>query len=302
MRYFRLFSFFVLFSLVLISCSEDDNTNNVTSESEFSVEINGNAFDAEFKEAFLSDGVLYIQASDNNGNNKFVLRVNNPAETTYTTGNTDINLIPQMSFQPSSDQLSRMANPTEVDAGSISITEFNTTSNLVSGNFSFSGTSPFFLATNEYTNGVFTNIPVSENEPDNFARGSLSFVLDGENFTPSNLFVNRHVLTEVGNDAMHLIVNKPNYPTFILQFPTNTPTGEFTFSPFSNYKIQANLESPTQIGPSNNATITILENDSDNNHIKGTFDAVLDNDFTAGNDPTEFTITEGQFDIYYTYF
>ncbi len=262
----------------------------------------GNAFDAEFKEAFLSDGVLYIQASDNNGNNKFVLRVNNPSETTYATGNTDINLITQMSFQPSSDQLSRMANSTEVNAGSISITEFDTTNNVVSGTFNFSGVSPFFSSTHEYTNGVFTNIPVSENEPDNFAHGTINFILDGENFTPSNLFVNRVVLADVGNDAIHLIIKNPNSPTFILKFPTNTPTGEFTFSPLTNYSIQANLESSSQIGPSNSASITILENDLNNNHITGTFNAILDTDFTAGNDPSEFIITEGQFDIYYSDF
>ncbi|RRO23188.1 DUF6252 family protein [Flavobacteriaceae bacterium 14752] len=300
MHHFRFLT--ILFSLLLISCSNDDSTTELTLEPEFSVEINDNAFDAEFKEAFLSDGVLYIQASDSDGSNKFVLKVNNPAETTYTTGNTDINLIPQMSFQPSSDQLSRMANPTEVNAGSISIAEFDTTNDLVSGSFSFEGSSPFFLNTHEFTSGVFTDIPISESEPENIGRGTLSFEIDDEDFTPSNLFINRLVLPEVGNDGIDLIIEKPNYPTFILQFPTNTPTGEFTLVPLTNYTIQANLDTTTFIGSSNNATLTIIENDTENNHIVGSFDAVLDNEFTAGNNSTEFTITNGQFDIYYSDF
>ena len=300
MKNTNLFILIVSF-IISTSCSDDDNTN-VTLDPEFSVEINGNAFNAEFKEAFLSNGVLSIQASDNNGNNTFLINVKNPSETTYTTGNTDFSLIPEMSFQPSPSQLTAMANPNESSAGSVSITNFDTTNNSVSGTFNFSGTSPFFPATNEYTNGVFTDIPVSNTEPEIQANGSLDFDLDGENFVPSNLFVNRLVLSEVGNDAIHLIIKKPGSPTFILQFPTNTPTGEFTPGPLTNYNIQANLDSPTQIGPTNNATLTILENDMDSNHITGTFEAVLDNDFTAGNDPSEFTITNGQFDIFYREF
>jgi len=303
MNTLKIISICLTFSTILFSCSDDDSTTEPTSEPQFSVEIDGNAFNAESIEAFTSDeGSLYIRASDIDGNNKFLLKVNNPAEIEYVTGNADINLIPQMSFQPSSDQLSTMANPTEVNAGSINITEFDITDNLVSGTFSFTGSSPFFLATTEYTNGVFSDLPIAESELDNFAHGSLNFNLDGENFAPSNLFVNRLVLAEVGNDAIHLIIKKPNSPTFLLQFPTNTPTGEFMLSSLTNYTIQANLDATTFIGPSNNATLTIIENDTENNHIVGSFDAVLDNQFSAGNNSTEFTITDGQFDIYYSDF
>ena len=63
---------FILISFVLFSCSDDDSTNitndddssNVTLEPEFSVEINGNTFNAEFKKAFLNNGALSIQASE----------------------------------------------------------------------------------------------------------------------------------------------------------------------------------------------------------------------------------------------
>jgi len=298
MKNFRAISI-LLFLISAISCSNEDENTEPLLNSEFSVDINGNTFNAEFKEAFLSDGALYIRATDSNGNNKFVFKVNNPSETEYTTGNSDISLIPQMSFNPSLSQFTVMANPTEMNAGEIIITDYDTSNDVVSGTFSFDGSSPFFLNTEEFTNGVFTNVPISENEPDDFARGTLSFELGDEAFMPSNLFINRRILTEVNKDDIHLIINKPGFPTFIMQFPTNTPTGEFTLNPLTNYNFQANLDSTTFIGPSNNATLTIIENDTENNHIVGNFEAVLDNQFSVGTDPGEFTISNGQFDIYY---
>ena len=298
MKNFRAISI-LLFLISAISCSNEDENTEPLLNSEFSVDINGNTFNAEFKEAFLSDGALYIRATDSNGNNKFVLKVDNPSETEYTTGNSDISLIPQMSFNPSLSQFTVMANPTEMNAGEIIITDYDTSNDVVSGTFSFDGSSPFFLNTEEFTNGVFTNIPITENEPDDFARGTLSFELGDEAFMPSNLFINRRILTEVNKDDIHLIINKPGFPTFIMQFPTNTPTGEFTLNPLTNYNFQANLDTTTFIGPSNNATLTIIENDTENNHIVGNFEAVLDNQFSVGTDPNEFTISNGQFDIYY---
>ena len=304
----RLSIIFILISFALFSCSDDDSSNivndddssNVTLEPEFSVEINGNTFNAEFKKAFLNNGVLSIQASNNDSDKTFLINLKNPSETTYTTGNSNENLIPKMSFQDSSNSLPAIANPTQTNAGSITVTEFDTTNNSVSGNFNFSGTSPFHLNTNEYTNGVFTDIPVFNTEPEIKSGGSLTFDINGENYTPSNFFVNRiSFLPDVDNDAIHLIVPKSPFETFILQFPTDTPTGEFTPFSLTNYNIQATLEKPIQIGPSsNNGKLTILENDMDNNHITGTFEIVLDDDF-AGSSSAEFTITNGQFDIFY---
>ena len=307
MKFKKLSIVFILISFALFSCSNDDSTNivndddssNATLEPEFSVEINGNPFNAEFKKAFLNNGVLSIQASNNDGDKTFLINLKNPSETTYTTGNSNENLIPKMSFQASSNSLPAMANPTQTNAGSVTITEFDTTNNAVSGNFNFSGTSPFYPNTNEYTNGVFTDIPVFNTEPEIKSSGSLTFDLNGENFIPSNFFVNRISFLPDVNDDIHLIVQKSPFETFILQFPTDTPTGEFTPFSLTNYNIQATLEKPIQIGPSsNNGKLTILENDMDNNHITGTFEIVLDNDF-AGSSSAEFTITNGQFDIFY---
>lgn len=285
----------LLCSIILtLSCSSsDDESPNVASDPEFSVDIAGDIYQAEVKEAFLFNDTLTIQASDANGENMIVLSVKNPSETTFTTASNNGNDIPDMTLKTIPSALTVMTDANDPNAGSLSISELDLTNNLVSGSFDFTGTSPFFLATTELSNGVFNDIPITNSKPDNYAGGSLSFNLDGEEFVPSSLFVNWVSL--VGDDV-HLIFRKPGSATFIIQFKANINEGIAT-----NFNIQANVGTaqigPT--GPNGTASLTILENDIENNHIVGTFEAVLDDDFTAGDNPQDFVITNGEFDVTY---
>ena len=181
------------------------------------------------------------------------------------------------------------SNPTE-NTGSITITNINTVTKTISGTFNFKGywsdTDVTNIAPVQFTNGVFTNIPYT----DQVDSGDTFFAkVDGTEFVDVDLLV-----IELGiNGQDFYSIGAQNAALNAITVSVRTNIGAGTYPITGNnatdvVQVIYDFENVDYRGISGNVTIT----EKTATRIKGTFSCVTDG-------ATPFTISEGTFDVSY---
>ncbi len=184
--------------------------------------------------------------------------------------------------------------------GTITITKFNINTGIIEATFSFTATDPLGVdpTVAEVTEGVFK---VDYIPDPGEATSTLTAEVDGVFFNPDSIFIGESFFN--GTTRFNITVtNSDTGERMGLFFPIDIEVGTYVMDMslingdeiFAQYTPEVGVSS-TFI--SNPGTLTIIDYDTENNIIEGTFS------FTAidqlGIDPTVYEITTGEFTLEY---
>ncbi|WNM18654.1 DUF6252 family protein [Flavobacterium capsici] len=180
-------------------------------------------------------------------------------------------------------------NPTE-NTGSITITNINTTAKTISGTFNFKGywsdSSVTTIPPVQFTNGVFTNIPYTDQAS---SGDSFYAKVNGTEFVDVDLLTLELGIN--GQDYISIGAQDAAFNSMTVSVRTNLGAGSYTITGNDATDVVQIIYSVNDIdykAVSGNVTIT----EKTATRIKGTFNGV-----TNGSSP--FTITQGTFDVEY---
>lgn len=294
--------FAILFLIVFTSCDNeplegefivDDPSLLVPS---FTAEFEDFTFDATFYSASTVQGVTTITGIRSNGD-IITLNLNGAG-----TGSFDMVTQGYASFGIDIEPFAFFTN-NPGGSGSVSVTQYDTQLEVISGSFSFIATRPLLDANGlpivdgsgnpifdvvEVSNGEFLNIPL---ESDGSTGGEISSEffanVDGIPFvagdeTSGAVYIeasNTLVIVGENNDrTIQINIVNPELGTFDLG-------AETTFESYAEYEVDGQTPFSTLLSEGGSGTVTITNLDFENNRVSGTFS------FVAGRDDGDQTVT-----------
>lgn len=278
--------FGILSIALLSSCSSDP----IEPESgKIKCKIDGEAWESSTAEAFYSEDLINISGQESGTGALITFTIQDNTVGSYALSSTTQAGV----FKESSSASSSFASHADGGSGSLIITEINTTTNKISGEFEFVGVDPSTGESKEFTEGFFTDIPYTEEVVATF-ENEFSCKLNGSSYNPSLIsgtqsfgLISINGSLTGGSEAITLAV------------PDDVTPGTYSTSPFGSYRAQYNESSSVDdqyVGSP--GSITITSHNTVDNEIIGTFY------FTAvpatGSSATDsHDITEGNFVIKY---
>ena len=273
---------------------DDNGTNNPNNPGNaiFKVDFQGQTWLADDADAVLYTNSLQIGGIKTSTGQVIAFSLN--GSTTGTYDSTSNLIIYEPNNNSSSGDFYWALNPTNpsISAGSVTITNIDLVNNKVSGTFAFTGYWSDPTVTNippiVFTNGVFTNIPLSTGTNPS---GDLFFAkLDGSEFVENQIDVTE-VIASGFPDSYSIVGSKPDGQNIGFRFAKSLGVGTYNF----NGPFDTNLSSACLLGgllyTSDTGVLTITEKTA--TRVKGTFSIVVSN-FTTSQIRN---ITEGSFDV-----
>jgi hypothetical protein len=259
---------------------------NPTGPGSFKVDIDGQPFVADEADAYLGSRGFSIGGYKDNGEKVYIILDTEETITPTTYTNASMTYSLEIHGNPGYNNSD--------NSGTLTITEIDTVNRTVSGTFSFTGnySEPAAgLPAKELTNGVFTDVPYSdeENFGDEFIAvvtptGGNSMDNDYSSNLISGLFNNTINIQAIGaEDEIRLAINSS----------VRQGTYVFTNSIGSDYK--ATFEVDDVDYPINGGSLTIISNE--NGRLKGSFNFEVKDETGA----VLYTITSGNFDVEYDF-
>jgi len=291
-----LIGLFALFSaLNLASCDAEPldpnivvpDPNDPAETGTFQVKIDGQQYTALTTQAYISGGSILITALRANGDS-FGFIVGGTTAGTYAA-NQNV-----LAFTQGGSEFgwegTNPANSGE-NTGAITISEVNTANHTISGTFQFKGywsdTTNTTVAPKEFTEGVFTNLPYTDQSP---TGDTFTATIDGTAYNPADIFV-----TEVtaGQTSVISIAATSGNANLTIAVESDITTGNYpiTGSLFTDHVQVMYANSTGAGGPATSGTVSITQKTA--TRIKGTFTATV----AQGNNT--FQITQGNFDVAY---
>lgn len=268
----------------------------------FKVDFDGQTYTATTTQAIVNEDYIAITGLKASTGEIIQLTVPSNQVGTYTwdTTNTDITGL-ALAYVSASGGQAYVSGPDDegefeglnyIDTAILTVTEINTVSKTVSGNFQFTGarfTEVGVLETKVFTNGVFTNISYEADTPaptNNFFTAKL----DGSNYVATNIF-GTQLSGKIG-----IVGRRGNVENISLSVPQDATPGTYEVDMFGDYIASyiANSTSSGSFAP-DSGSITITSHDTQTNRIKGTFFFDAFSFFV----PETHQITEGTFDVTY---
>ncbi|MBD3580889.1 DUF6252 family protein [Flavobacterium selenitireducens] len=253
----------------------------------FKVKIDGVQYTALATQAYISGGSILMTATRANGDS-FGFIIGGTTEGTYAA-NQNI-----LAFTQGGSEFGwEGTNPANAgeNTGAITISSVNATTRTISGTFQFKGywsdTTNTTVAPKEFTEGVFTNIPYTDQSP---TGDTFTANVDGAAYDASDIFV-----TEAGSGGTNIIsISAPSGNA-------NLTVAVMSDITVGNYPITGSIATDdVQVmymntsgagGPATSGAVNITQKTAD--RIRGTFTATV----TSGS--TTFQITQGNFDVAY---
>lgn len=276
----------------LINITFDDSTTggnngeNPNTTPVFKADFNNSTWSTTQYAAEVSPNFIQIAGFKTNGES-FLFLVNASGVGTYPA-NENI-----LAYTPPGSEFgywsSNFNNPNE-NTGSITITNINTVTKTISGTFNFKGYWSDTDVTNippvQFTNGVFTNIPYT----DQVESGDTFFAkVNGSEFVEDDLLVVELGIN--GQDFYSIGAQNTALNSMTVSVRTNIGVGTYPITGNNAtdvVQIIYDFENVDYRGVSGNVTIT----EKTATRLKGTFSCVTDG-------ATPFTISEGTFDVAY---
>jgi hypothetical protein len=294
----RFLKFFLFISITLISCGEvepidpavinDGNNNNNNGQPSLTATFNNQNFTATGFQALKTGGAIIIQGFRSNGSN-FTFALSGTTTGTYLAN--DINHM--IYYQPAgTDFVYWGYHPSDASAntGAVVITNIDTVNKTISGTFQFTG---FWSNTDDnlpsisFTNGVFNNIPYTE---DAMGDDEFTATVNGQNFETNFISTG-----EIGTGSQSFIfVSGIDVNGNVINVNMKSILGPGTYSITTNIgsdDVQLAYQIPSQDFEAfaTSGSVTIIEKTDE--RIKGTFNGTI----TGGG--AIYQITNGTFDV-----
>lgn len=293
----RFFKLFLFISITLISCGDvepidpaviNDGNNNNNGQASLTATFNNQNFIATGFQAIKTGTTFLIQGFRSNGSN-FSFALSGTTAGTYPA-NSLTNLI---YYQPAGTDFVYWGfhpNDATANTGAVVITNVDTVNKTVSGTFQFTG---FWSNTDDnlpsisFTNGVFTNIPYTE---DAMSDDVFTATINGQPFVTD--FV---VVSEIGTATeSFIVVSGTDTNGRIINVNMKSTLGAGTYpitTNIGNDDVQLAFQIPSQDFEAfaNSGSVTITE--KTDTRIKGTFTGTI-----SGGGET-YQITNGSFDV-----
>jgi len=256
----------LIFTILLFSSCEDVQTNSPALQSA----IDNGFFKSTSSRSFQnSDGSITIEG--NTQNELMSLKVASPEIGTYTVEGSSLN---SATFQ-NANGVFYYTNPE--GEGSIIITDWDTSTNLLTGTFNYTAINPGFDTLRMY-NGVFFEVPFS-NAGVVITDGTLSAVADG------NTFVSETV-TAQDTGASIVVLASSGTSSISITVPIDVVAGFYDLTD-SGFSANYTLDSVTEDFLS--GSIVIVSHNVETKNLSGTFSFLTENH----------TIEQGQFNVTY---
>jgi len=253
----------------------------------FQVKIDGTQYTALATQAYISGGSILMTATRANGDSfGFIIGGTTPG--TYAANQNILAFT-----QNGSEYGWEASNPANVgqNTGSITISSVNTQNNTISGTFQFTGywtdTTDTTVAPKEFTEGVFTNIPYTSENP---SGDTFAATVNGVAFTPNDIFVTE---AEAGGASTISISAPGSSGNFLVSVNSDITVGNYPITgSFIEDDVRVSYTTAGGAGgPATAGSVNITEKTATS--VKGTFTATV----TSGSDT--FEITQGSFDVAY---
>lgn len=296
----RFLKLFLFISITLVSCGEvepidpavlnDGNNNNNNGQPGLTATFNNQNFTATGFQAIKTGGAMIIQGFRTNGSN-FTFALSGTTTGTYLAN--DINHM--IYYQPAgTDFVYWGYHPSDASAntGAVVITNIDTVNKTISGTFQFTG---FWSNTDDnlpsisFTNGVFNNIPYTE---DAIGDDVFTATVNGQNFDTNLISTG-----EAGSGSQNFIfVAGIDVNGNVINVNMKSDLGPGTYSITGNTSsddVQLAYQIPSQDFEAfaTSGSVTIIEKTDE--RIKGTFNGTI----TGGG--ATYQITNGTFDVEY---
>lgn len=288
----RIYYFLFLLSFLFISNSCEENgiffpesDNNAV----FEAKINGALFSTS-EVGFVNDNnTIVITAIDRTTSEIFTLNVEDFAIRTYSLEgiNNFVNYI--QNDQNSANIWSTYGETSS--KGTITFTEIDFVNNMVSGTFNFIGTNITTGSKSAFTDGIFTNVPVSDTQ---IAQDSFTAKVDGIVFEQISLFANEIIVS--GTNLISISANKSLTETINFNLNANITPGEYDFGSFITQTYPTGQYTLDSNSYQADGKIIITSHDTSAKIISGTFNFDATDPLTSA--PVH-SITEGAFSISY---
>ena len=298
MKKIQFISLFVLLfsSITFISCNDEkidsalnsdgsnNGGNNNGSSAYFKADFSGATWTAQNTTVVISGNTFTLEATRGTADEGFEFILNGSSVGSYPARTNTV------SFTPANSVFGYWGiNPanTNENTGSVTITSINTTNQTVSGIFNYKGYWSDGSVTNilpiVYSNGIFNNLPYVTQ---NISTGTFFALVDGVSFVDTNISVST-VSNVIGISAS----NATNQ-NITIGIRDNVTAGVYPITGnIGSDVVQASYKFGTVALQAYTGSVTIISKSA--TRIKGTFN------FKSSNGPTQYQITQGQFDVDY---
>ncbi|MBI3134529.1 MAG: hypothetical protein HYZ14_07600 [Bacteroidetes bacterium] len=255
--------------------------------------LDGDYWESTAASAVISNGVTNITGQITSSGQTITMTLQGTTATTYTltAGGTHA-----AAYVPDQSGSAAYTSNATGGSGNVTITEINTSSHTMSGIFDFVGARPSDGTEIEITDGIFTDIPYTEEVTQTF-NNTFTAKVDGATFNPTiiygQLYSGKISITGSENGS---------FPSIGLSVPSSVTPGTYSLSPYGSYNglynVANNANSMYSAASGSGGTVTITAHNTTDDTIEGTFQ------FTAspniGSTATNsYAITEGTFAVEY---
>ena len=274
----------VIDTAIDLNGNNNNGGNNNGNGAYFRADFSGATWTAQNTAVVISGNSFSLVATRGTANEGFEFDLNGSSVGSYAAN------VNHVAFTPATSTFGYWGiNPTNANenTGSVTITSINTTTQTVSGIFSYKGYWSDSTVTNIlpiiFTNGVFNNLPYVTVTP---STDSFFANVDGVNFVDNNIFV-----TNVSNVIQIKATNTAGQ-NIIVGIRDNVTPGAYPITGnIGTDVVQASYKFGTVALQAHSGTVTVTSKTA--TRIVGTFS------FTSSNGSNNYQITQGQFDVDY---
>lgn len=271
-------------SAIDVNGNNNGGGNNNGNGAYFRADFSGSTWNAQNTAVVISGNTFTLVATRGTANEGFEFTLNGSSVGTYAA---NANIV---AFTPASSTFGywgiNSTVPTE-NTGSVTITSINTTTQTVSGIFSYKGYWSDNTVSNIlpiiFTNGIFNNLPYVTQNP---STDSFFANVNGVNFLDNNIFV-----STVSNVIQIKATNTASQ-NIIVGIRDNVAPGTYPITGnIGTDVVQASYKFGTVALQAHTGSVTVISKTA--TRIVGTFS------FTSTDGPNQYLITQGQFDVDY---
>ncbi len=290
----------MVFGLALTSCNNDDNDvevpedNPVTTNGIMTCKINGNAWQSTTAASVIGNGLINVTGQITSTGEMITMTLNAETATVYSlaqgTGSAAI-------YKQATASTTSFVSHVAGGSGTTSVTQINTSNHTISGTFMFTGvrTTDFTLV--QITEGIFTNIPYTEEAAATF-NNTFDADIDGVEFNPTLIYASSafNMISITGSE-------NGSFPSIGISLPNDVTPGTYVTSAWGSNRILYNVSQMTGANidgsyVGNPGTITVTSHNTTAKTMEGTFSCTAI-PVTGSNATNNYSITNGSFSIEY---
>jgi len=296
----RILGLMMVFGLALTSCNNDENDievpedNPVTTSGIMTCKINGSTWQSTTAASVIGNGLINVTGQITSTGEMITMTLN--AETAT------VNSLAQgtgsfAAYKETSSSATSFVSHTAGGSGTTSVTQINTSNHTVSGTFMFTGVRTTDYTLVQITEGVFTNIPYTEEAAATF-NNTFDADIDGVAFNPTLIYAasafNMISITGYENGS---------FPSIGISLPDDVTPGTYTTSAWGSNKILYNASQNTGSNADGSysgtpGTIIVTSHNTSAKTIEGTFSCTAV-PVTGSNATNNYAITNGVFSVEY---